>query len=105
MNYGTEGWLMRQIDLFGLEPLKHMPFETNVKCPSCTMGKATLEDFPKAKQPINKPLYQVHMNAFSSLVKSIEGFIHAIVLVDAATGYRWIYGMKHKNDALKVLKT
>ena len=68
------------------------------------IGKATLEDFQKAKRSINKPLYQVHMDSFSSSVKSIEGYIHAIVFVDAATGYRWIYGMKTKDDAIKALR-
>ena len=42
--------------------------------------------------------------SFSSSVKSIEGCIHVIVFVDAATGYRWIYGMKMKDDAIKVLR-
>ena len=67
------------------------------------IGKAILEDFPKAKRPINKPLYQVHMDSFSSSVKSIEGYNHAIVFVDAATGYRWIYGLKSKDDEIKAL--
>ena len=44
------------------------------------------------------------MDSFSSSVRSIEGYFHALVLVDAATGYRWIYGMKTKDDALKVVK-
>ena len=69
------------------------------------IGKATLDGFPKAKRPINKPLYQVHMDAFSSSVKSTEGYIHALVLVDAITGYQCMYGMKTEDDALKVLKT
>ncbi len=69
------------------------------------IGKASLEDFPKAKHPINKPLYQVHMDSFSSSVKSTEGYIREIVFVDAATGYRWIYGMKSKDGAIKVLQT
>ena len=69
----------------GLESLKKMTFETHTKCPSCMNGKATLEDFPKAKRPINKPLYQEHMDSFSSSVKSIEGHNYAIDFVDAAT--------------------
>ena len=69
------------------------------------IGKATLEDFPKAKHPINKPLYQIHMDLFSSSVESIERYNHAIVFVDAATGYRWLYGMKTKDDAIKALRT
>ena len=70
------------------------------------IGKATLKDLPKAKKVITKPLYQIHMDSFSSSVKSIEGYFYALILVDAATGYRWIYGMKTnlEDDALKVVK-
>jgi hypothetical protein len=38
------------------------------------IGKATLEEFPKAKLPINKPLHQGHMDSFSSSVKANEGY-------------------------------
>ena len=69
------------------------------------IGKATLEDFPKAKRPIDKPLYQVHMDSFSSSVNSIEGYNHAIVFVDAATGYSRLYVMRTKDDAIKAYRT
>ena len=45
------------------------------------------------------------MDSFSSSVESIEIYNHAIVFVDAATGYRWQYGMKTKDDAIKALRT
>ena len=41
------------------------------------------------------------MNSFSSSVESIERYNHAIVFVDAATGYRWLYGTQAKDDAPK----
>ncbi len=88
-----------------MESSKKMTFETHVKCPSYMIGKATLQDFPKAKPPINKPLYPVHMNSFSSSVKSIEGYNHAIVFVDTSTAYRWIYGLKSKDDVINSLRT
>ena len=81
-----------------------MTYDTHVKCPSCMIGKATLEDLPETKKVITKPLYQIHMDLFSSSVRSIEGYFHALVLVDAATEYRWRYGMKTKDDELKVGK-
>ena len=87
-----------------MESLKKMTFETHTKCLSCMIGQATLGDFQKAKRPINKPLYQVHVDSFSSSVKSIEGYNHVIVFVDAATGYRWIYGLESKDDAIKALR-
>ena len=71
---------------------------------SSVPNEATLEDLPKAKKVITKPLYQIHMDSFSSSVRSIEGYFHALVLVDAAAGNRWIYCMKTKDDALKVVK-
>ena len=45
------------------------------------------------------------MDSFSSSsVKSIEGYFHAVVIVDNHSGYRWIYGMKTKDEMLKVVK-
>ena len=44
------------------------------------------------------------MDSFSSSIKSIEGYFHALVLVYAATGYRWIYCMKTTDDALQVAR-
>ena len=41
----------------GLESLKHMTCETHVMCPSCMIGKTTLDDLPKAKKVITNPLY------------------------------------------------
>jgi hypothetical protein len=52
----------------------------------------------------NKPLYQVHMDSFSSSIKSIEGYNHVITFVDAATGYLWTYGLKSKDDVIKALR-
>ncbi len=53
-------------------------------------GKATSEGFPKTKKVVLKPLHQIYMDSLSSSFKSIEGYFHALVLVDTATGYRWI---------------
>ncbi len=66
--------------------------------------KGDISGFAKTKKVITKPLYQINMDSFSSSVKSIEGYFHSLVFVDAATGYRWIYGLKKKNEALNVVK-
>jgi hypothetical protein len=88
----------------GLESLKHMICDTHVKCPSCMIGKETLDNLPKTKKVITKPPYQINMDSFSSSVKSIEGYFHSLVFVGAKTGYRWIYGLKTKDEALNVVK-
>jgi hypothetical protein len=68
------------------------------------IGKATLEDLPKARQVKVKPLHQINVDSFSSSIPSIEGYNHAVVFVDKCTGYRWIYGMKTKDQMINVVK-
>ena len=68
------------------------------------LGKAHLEDFPQRRKKVVPPLYQINMDSFSSSVKSIEGYFHAVVIVDNHSGYRWIYGMKTKDEVIKVVK-
>jgi hypothetical protein len=66
--------------------------------------KSTLEDFPKLRTRAPKPLKQVNIDSFSSSVVSFEGYLHPVVIVDCHSGYRWLYGMKTKDDMLKVIK-
>ena len=88
----------------GLEGLMPKKFESHAKCPSCMIGKSTMEDLPKLKDRADEPLGQVNMDLFSSSVPSIEGYNHAVVFVDCNSGYRWLYGMKLKSDMLKIVK-
>ena len=57
-------------------------FNQGEKCPSCMIGKSTLEDLPKLKDRAIEPLYQVKMDSFSSSVPSIEGYNYAVVFAD-----------------------
>jgi hypothetical protein len=70
-----------------LESLIGQTFESHVKCAACMLGKAKLEDYPKLQVSKVPPLYQVNMDSFSSSVKSIEGYNHAVVFVDKQTRY------------------
>jgi hypothetical protein len=36
--------------------------------------------------------------------QAVEGYLHAVVLVDNQPGYRWIYGIKTKDETIKVVK-
>ena len=60
---------------------------SHVKCPSCMIGKSTLEDLPNLKDRPEEPLEQVSMDSFSSSFPSIEGYNHAVVFVDCNSGY------------------
>ena len=88
----------------GLEELINKTYEQHTKCGACMIGKSTLEDYPALKVRADKPLKQINADSFSSSVPSIEGYNHAAIFVDCNSGFRWIYGMKSKDDMLKVTK-
>jgi hypothetical protein len=104
MRNGTGGWAILRIEIKGLEELTNKVFQQHTKCASCMIGKSTLEDFPELRTRADKPLRQVNIDSFSSSVISIEGYSHAVVIVDCHSGYRWLYGIKTKDDMLKVIK-
>ena len=90
-----------------LEALKRMAFETHVKYPSCIIVKATLEEFPKAKRPINKPLYQkyiwmlFHHQSSQLRAASMNSYYLMPRLDTDGCMPLLLYGMKTKVDALK----
>ena len=65
------------------------------------VGKSTIEDYPGEEIRADRPLKQVNIDSFSS---SIEGYVHAVVMVDRHTGYRLLYGMKTRDEMLQVVK-
>jgi hypothetical protein len=62
------------------------------KCPSCMLGKRTLENYPGSMDPASQLLGRVHMDLYSSFITSIEGCNHAIIFTDSNSGKRWQYG-------------
>ena len=68
------------------------------------MGKSQLNKMPKRKDRSSLPLSKVQMDIFQSSVTSIEGHKYALVITDDCTGYRWLYGLKSKDDILKAIK-
>ena len=68
------------------------------------IGKSTLEDNPGEKIRADRPLKQVNIDSFSSSLVSIEGYFHAVVMVYCHNGYRWLYGMKTRDEMLRVVK-
>jgi hypothetical protein len=43
-------------------------------------------------------------NQHGLIFKSVEGYLDAVVLVDNQAGYQWIYGIKNKDETIKVVK-
>ncbi len=70
------------------------------KCPACMMGKGHSNNMPRRKDRSNLPLAKVQMDIFQSSIMSIEGNNYARVVTNDCTGYRWLYGLKTKDDIL-----
>jgi hypothetical protein len=68
------------------------------------MVKSRLINLPKEKLRAEKPMKRVNMDLVSSSVLSIEGHKYALGITDCCTGYRWLYGLKTKDDTLKVVQ-
>ena len=88
----------------GLEGLIGKLFDKDEKCPSCMLGKSTLENYPEFREPALQPFSRVHMDLYTSSVTSIEGYTHAVVYTDSHGEYRWQYGLKTKDEVLPASK-
>ena len=60
------------------------------------IGKAHLEIRPRSREHAKHPLEQVYMDIMSSSIPSIERYNYAPVIVDNASMYRWVYGLKER---------
>ena len=89
----------------GLHELEKIRMEPRVDCPACMVGKAKLQPYPKTKDHAKRPLERVYVDLVSASVKSIEGYEYALIITDDATMYRWVYGLKTKDDANAAMRT
>ena len=90
----------------GLDELKNVTLDREEQCTACMIGKAKLSNLPELKERAAIALERVYMDAYSSSIPPVEGYIYAIVFIDDASGYRWLYGVRSKDsdDAYDVVK-
>jgi hypothetical protein len=55
-------------------------------------------------QRATRPLQRVKFDLVVSSIKSLEGYDYAALCVDDFTGFKWLYGLKTKDDALDAVK-
>ena len=88
----------------GFAELLNKTYEQHTKCGACIICKSTLKDYPALKVGADKPLKQINVDSFSSPLTSDKHLSTDAIFVDCNSGFRWIYGMKTKDDMFKVTK-
>ncbi len=88
----------------GLECLGGEKYPKDHKCPSCMIGKRTLENYPRSKEPDARPMALVKMDVYSSSVTSIEGYNHALIIAYSCSYHRWQHGMKTNDEVFGMSK-
>ena len=83
----------------GLQELDRVKMDQHIDCPACMVGKAKLQPYPKSKDHAVRPLERVYIDMMSSAVTSIEGYDYALIITDDASMFRWVYGLKTKDEA------
>ena len=68
------------------------------------MGKSQRNNLPPRKERARKPMNRIYMDLVSSSVVSMEGYKYALVITDCCTGYRWLYGLKTKDEVLMAVE-
>ena len=60
------------------------------------IGKAQHRQQPGPIKKTFLPMQQVHWDLAAATTSSMEGYNYAMILVDKATRYLWVYGLKSK---------
>jgi hypothetical protein len=74
----------------------------------CSNGSITMYYIPGQLadeiQRAKRPLQRVNFDLFVSSIKSLEGYDYTALFVDDCTGFKWLYRLKTKDEALDVAK-
>jgi len=88
----------------GMEKLLKYRYDEHDKCPGCMLGKSSRQDIPGAAKRATRPLEKVNFDLIISTITSVEGYKAAALFVDDCTGFKWLYGLKSKDEALDASK-
>ena len=88
----------------GMEKLLKYRYNENDKCPGCMIGKSTRQDVPGPAKRATRPLEKVTFDLIISTVTSVEGYNAAALWVDDCSGFKWLYGLKTKDEVLGAAK-
>jgi len=68
-------------------------------CEACQLGKQVRHPFPaQTTQVRSKPLEMIHLDVWTTKIKSIGGCKYYVSFIDDHTRKVWVYFMKHKGE-------
>ncbi len=76
-------------------------------CPAYMIGESKIQNFLGLAKRATRPLGNVNFDLIVSTLRSIEGYFYVVLYVDdhtGITGYKWLYGLKTKDEALNTAK-
>ena len=66
-------------------------------------GKAHLEIRLRSREHAKHPLERVYMDIIPSSIPSIEGYNKALIIVDDASMYQRVCGLKETSDSVRLM--
>ena len=69
------------------------------------MGKAKCKNVPGPGKRATRPLGKVKFDLIVSTIPLIEGYYYGALFVEDYTGYKWLYGLKTKDESLNAAKS
>ena len=89
----------------GLEKLADYKFDEHEMCPACMIGKSKMQNVPGPGKRATRPLGKVKFDLIVSTIPLIEGYYYGALFVEDYTGYKWLYGLKTKDESLNAAKS
>ena len=86
------------------DKLADYKFDEHEMCPACMIGKSKMQNVPEPAKGATRLLGNVNFDLIVSTIPSIEGHYYGAFFVDDYTGYKWLYGVKMKDEALNAAK-
>ncbi len=97
----TNQIIMQTIPYFKeVDKLADYRFDEYEMCRACMMGKSKMQNVQGLAKRAARPLAKVDFDLIVFTIPLIEGYFYGSLFVDYHTGYKWLYGLKMKDEAL-----
>ena len=83
----------------------HTKEYTNFDCETCNASKAKAQISREVPIPVSQPLHEIHADSIHHSKLGVHGFRYSTYMLDACTGYHWIFFAQSMRDIATKLIT